>query len=145
MVSRITSPSPRFASPHVRLTVLIAGGRSGGEDDFAVRRCIQELGDGSTSLLVSIGRFFTKGMNAAMHVCVVTLVAIGHRVDHGAGTLRTCGIVQEDKRAPLAALRERIGKSSRIPAGRRLMLAFGGWTNNTVAMPPRPLAVKVTR
>ena len=69
-------------------------GGSSGEHHLTVFAGVEEARHPRASALIRIGRPFAQRVHAAMHVCVVVLVVVTHRVDDGAGLLGRGAVVQ---------------------------------------------------
>ena len=114
-VSRISSPALTFVSPQLRATRLIAGGRAGREDDFGRAAGVDELADRFAGRFVVGAALRRQAVAAAVHVAVVVLVGLDHRLDHLPRPLRRGGVVEIDERAAVA---ERRCKDRKVAADR---------------------------
>ena len=100
----MTSPCFNCASPHERATVLIAAVVPAVKMISRGLGRVDETARGFASRLIRTRRLFAERMDTAVHVAVVTLVAIAHRIDHCRRVLSAGGVVEIDQRFAAACV-----------------------------------------
>jgi hypothetical protein len=96
-----------------------AFGRAAGEDDLRGIGGVDEFRDAGPGPLKRVGRPIGQRVQAAMDVAVVALVIPDQRVDHAAGLLRRCSIIEIDERLAVDLLvQDREVGADVFPGGR---------------------------
>ena len=98
VVTRISSPRFDVCVAPAAGDQVDAGGRAGGEDDFAGVLGADEVADFFAGFFVLLGAAFAERVDAAVDVGVVALVHAAEDVDHLPRALGAGGVVEKDER-----------------------------------------------